>query len=556
MWMEGKTSAAPRYRSIFHSAADPGEAFRVARDEMRHWVDSKDLSVDAFDAGEPVLGPGAVLVHLEQSSADGARTARWQLRENRPAGEKWISTLLVHVPPGGRESMRSWFWVDVENVVRQGVPRRPAVPKLMRSLLDAADAYDGPARLRARPTVIRPDEVEELINVVCEPDRRGAVLVATPLPDRSFEATRELITDVTRPLIGRAAIYLLDPLAEARFAAEIGTSHAVWRGAIRTYLPAADPASDADALRHRTLSFRRLIGDTREARRLLTGLPTTLAAESALPRPLAGVTRRLLPEAGGPPSSAESAEPDAVPRAEYDRLRGDYEAALNLVDEAAEGQQQAAELRAELDEMVAGLSRSSSRETYLEDQIRSLRTRLVDAGRAADAFLPPDTVTELPDSFAALLDRWRELGGTLVFTGDRRKALSLDDFPQVTTWVPSAWRILLAMRGFAEHKVRGEFDRDFKYWCDKPIGDDAPAVAHSQVIRDESSTVRNHWSNERTFPVPAKVDPTGRIYMGAHVRIGQGGQAAPRLHYHDALLVDGHLYVGYIGPHLTNTKTS
>lgn len=555
MEMVGNSPPRRRYRSIFHSAADPNHAFRVARDEVRHWVESKKLSVDAFDAGWPVLGNGAVLVNLEQTSADGARTARWQLRESRSSDDQWVSTLLVHVPAADREPT-SWFWVDIENVVRHGVPTRPAVPRLVRSLLDAVDAYDGQARLCARPTVIRPEEVDELINVVCDPERRGAVLVATAMPDRTFEQTRGLVADVTRPLIGRAAIYLLDPLAEEAFAGEIGPSHEVRRGAIRTYLPAADPASDADALRHRVLSFKRLAADVGAARRVLTGMPTTLADESALPRPLAGVTRRLLPDAESSPLPAQGGHGDVVPRAAYDRLRGDYEAALTLVDAAAEGEQQAAELRGELNDMVAELSRSSARETYLEDQVRALRRRLTEAGRAAEAFQPPGDVTELPDSFAVLLDRWPELGTAVVFTGDGAKARSLDDFPQVTSWAPSAWRILLALRAFADHKCRGEFDRDFKYWCQKPIGDDAPAVAHSQVARDESSTVRSQWANERVFPVPTRVDPCGRIYMGAHVRIGQGGQTAPRLHYHDALLTDGHLYVGYIGPHLTNTKTS
>lgn len=291
-------------------------------------------------------------------------------------------------------------------------------------------------------------------------------------------------------------------------------------------------------------------------RRLLTGLPTTLSVESALPRPLAGVTRRLLPEAGDRPLPAEDGAQDVVPRVEYDRLRDDYQAALDLVEEAADGQQQASELREELDGMVTALSGSSARETYLEDQLRSLRARLVQAGRAAEAFLVPDVTTRLPDSFAAPLDRWTELGAALVFTGDNRRALILDDFPQVTTWATSAWRILLAMRDFADYKLRGEFSRDFKYWCVEPAGGDGPVVPHGQVKRDESATVRSHWAHERVFSVPKNIDPVGRIYMGAHVRIGQGGQTAPRLHYHDALATDGHLYVGYMGPHLTNTKTS
>jgi hypothetical protein len=45
--------------------------------------------------------------------------------------------------------------------------------------------------------------------------------------------------------------------------------------------------------------------------------------------------------------------------------------------------------------------------------------------------------------------------------------------------------------------------------------------------------------------------------MGAHVRIGAsaGGQVSPRLYYYDATAQAGTVYVGYLGRHLTNTRT-
>lgn len=61
---------------------------------------------------------------------------------------------------------------------------------------------------------------------------------------------------------------------------------------------------------------------------------------------------------------------------------------------------------------------------------------------------------------------------------------------------------------------------------------------------------------ERTFRVPADVDPRGRIEMWAHFAPTGGGQTAPRMHYYADTRNTHKVYIGYIGPHLTNTKTN
>jgi hypothetical protein len=63
------------------------------------------------------------------------------------------------------------------------------------------------------------------------------------------------------------------------------------------------------------------------------------------------------------------------------------------------------------------------------------------------------------------------------------------------------------------------------------------------------------WRRERTFPVPEHVHPARKAFMGAHVRVGGGNTIAPRLHYYDGACVEHGIYIGYIGPHLTNTLT-
>jgi hypothetical protein len=55
--------------------------------------------------------------------------------------------------------------------------------------------------------------------------------------------------------------------------------------------------------------------------------------------------------------------------------------------------------------------------------------------------------------------------------------------------------------------------------------------------------------------VPRHVHQAGKLFMGAHVRIGGGNTIVPRLHYYDGACTDHGTFVGCMGPHLTNTMT-
>lgn len=95
-------------------------------------------------------------------------------------------------------------------------------------------------------------------------------------------------------------------------------------------------------------------------------------------------------------------------------------------------------------------------------------------------------------------------------------------------------------------------------WCHHPPSG-TYAVPAGKVVRDESETVRTNarWRREREFPVPPEIDVTRSLFMGAHIRIGASasGRINPRLYFHDATAQTGHVYVGYLGRHLTNTRS-
>ncbi|MCH0540801.1 hypothetical protein I3F58_14730 [Streptomyces sp. MUM 203J] len=158
-------------------------------------------------------------------------------------------------------------------------------------------------------------------------------------------------------------------------------------------------------------------------------------------------------------------------------------------------------------------------------------------------------------SFAQILDRIAGMPH-VHFTGNPKDTLELDGQAYGASWRRMTWEALLALRDFADAAVGGRTHCDFRTWCEHaPYG--AHTISPRKVVRGESKTVRANpcWRRQRTFPVPEYVHPSRRVFMGAHLRIGGGNTIAPRLHYFDGACTRHGVFIGYIGPHLTNTLT-
>jgi hypothetical protein len=544
-----------RYRSVFHSSLPPADAYVAARDELRSWLRGKDYDIVRFDDGDSRLGRGAVLLHNGANSANGSQTWRWQLREPREDGA-WLSSLVVQAPAKADDKAQSWFWVEVEYAPKETSSEedqavRAGVPRLARGLLSRVEAHDSLAILSNEPILVGMDGVDELIDVLCDLDRRLPAVIASAHPGFEFEEWRSIVTWATRYLPGLASIYLLDPLATKEFNENIGRPHAVWGGAIRTYLPDVDPAVPEEALRHRVLSGSRILADPGRAAGILSAFPRRLAAESPLPEPLAGVNRVLLAR---PHSSVASSDLVAM-RAQLTDLIEERDLALALAEEE---ESRANTFFADRESALAELTERDQRVWDLENLVRSLRKLLVASGRAAEAYLPPEEQAAPPATFVELLD-WIDFELSLVeLSGDRDKTLALDRSPEAGTWVRSSWEVLRAMQAYAESKASGHFAGDFKMWCENPPAD-SYVIPSGKIVRDESETVRNNpkWRHEREFPVPHEVSASGQMFMGAHVRIGASGSGriSPRLYFYDGTRQAEKIYIGYLGAHLTNTRT-
>ncbi|MEU9930446.1 hypothetical protein [Streptomyces anulatus] len=543
---------ARRYRMVVTSRTDYVRTGALVDEQLRHWLAQppKRYDVDAFAEGRNEIARGVTLDHDSVTGVTGAY-GRWRLRETAPGGT-WQTTVVTRQITDGP----TWVQLDVEHLPddAQAAPVPAKTPRLAKHLLEALDAHDGLADVTAMPQVVEAEDVEAVIDELCDAGRRLPVVMATTPYDVDFDDWLERTVDpVVRPLVGLAILYVLTPGAESVFNRTL-EHHRVYNGGIRTYLPGVDPAWPADGQRHRVMSKRLLTENPRLAARILNQLPQGLA------------TRLPLPDALDSLPLMRTRARDGIGGSQQERLRDENDALHEILEEAAREQRVRAD---EIRDLKRELRQAESNETQVvvdydeqykelhraKAQVRELQRELLRLGAAEQAYATVDPLVDAPTSFAEILER---IGGMrrVHFSGRRKYTLELDDQAYGSSWVRMAWDALLALQDFAEAVASGKANSDFKRWCaDAPEG--AHVISPRKVVRDESKSVKanSDWSRARTFPVPRRVHPDGKLFMGAHLRIGGGNTIAPRLHYYDGACTEHGIFVGYMGPHLTNTMT-
>ncbi|MGW8682980.1 hypothetical protein ACWGNN_18280 [Streptomyces sp. NPDC055817] len=543
---------ARRYRMVVNSRIDYVRTGALVHEQLRQWLAQppKRYNVDAFAEGRNEIARGVTLDHDSVTGAAGTY-GRWRLRETAPGGT-WQTTVVTRQIANGP----TWVQLDVEHLpdAAEATPVPAKTPRLAKHLLEALDAHDGLADVTAMPQVVEAEDVESVIDELCDGERRLPVVMASTPYDVDFDAWLEGTVDpLVRPLAGLAILYVLTPSAESVFNRAL-EHHRVYNGGIRTYLPGVDPAWPADGQRHRVMSKRLITENPRLAARILNQLPQGLA------------TRLPLPDALDSVPLMRTRARDGVGASEQERLLDENDALHEILEEAAREQRARAD---EIRDLKRELSQAENNETQIvvdydeqykelhraKAQIRELQRELLRLGAVEQAYATVDHSMNAPASFAEILDRIGDMRH-VHFSGRRKYTLELDDQAYGSSWVRMAWDALLALKDFAEVVAAGKANSDFKQWCaDAPEG--AHVISPRKVVRDESKSVKTNgeWSRARTFPVPRHVHADGKLFMGAHVRIGGGNTIAPRLHYFDGACADHGIFVGYIGPHLTNTMT-
>jgi hypothetical protein len=527
----------------------------IAERQLIEWIRNKGYDPSGLDEGRTEIAPHATLDRDSEGGRKGAYS-RWRMRETPTSiSGTWQSTLLVR---SGLEEdgSRTWVQLDIEHQpAREGdAPKRANTPNIVRSLLDALEARDAQADVAAAPVFIEAEDVDDAIEELCDSNRRMPTVVATvPHGKNPDDWSQTVVEPLFRFLHGLAVLYVLTPEAQAKFNAAL-EYHPVFGGGVRTYLPGLDPAWKPDAQRHPVMSRRTIEADPRRAASILAALPQRLSSRQPLPAALLSIPRQRTRPRSTPDgtdvvqirsdNAALTALLDEAERAEairVDEINGLY-AELAKADHASD------ELRGENEELYDKVQES-------QRLIRFLREQLQEAGQFAVAHTTAVAADiTYPTTFSELLDRLDELPG-ISFTGNSKITRSLDS-QSVDNWLYVAWDGLLALDHFARSAAEGATSGDFLNCCKSDASSAFPFPAAKVAMRESDTVARNAKLRcERMLPVPKAVDPDGRVFMQAHLKIGGGNTIAPRLHFYDDCSRSGKVYVGYLGPHLRNTLT-
>ena len=276
------------YRSFFTFESSP-TALDLILEQTRIWLRGKGFDDSLEETGAHRTAERSLtVIHRDSSHCHDLRIV---LSEPHTPLGRWDTEVTVHLP----ERDSGWVSMHVEN--DQGSTAAP--PRLIRWLLDVLEAHDGSLRLTSTATATQAPDVDDLLDAVCDPDRRGLLFVVgtaetDPLHGRTFADTQARAERWARDSVGLGQVVVLDPLATAAFNVGIGATHGVDPWAVRTYAPDPDPAWSTDARRHRIFSASRLHqSHNNEVGRVLGFSARAHAADRALPSSVAAADRDL-----------------------------------------------------------------------------------------------------------------------------------------------------------------------------------------------------------------------------------------------------------------------
>ena len=244
-----------------------------------------------------------------------------------------------------------------------------------------------------------------------------------------------------------------------------------------------------------------------------------------------------------------------------------YEALFEQSEENSKAAERVAELEEKIEEQEIARSYDRDERLKLEKENRRLRHQLKDPEVGLQDYdYEEENLDKSPADMATLFD-WMTADGMypqvreyVVFYDPDRMCdaiLDLNDMSGNSRYAADFWKFILVLRDYMRAVEAGDFSGCVHDYLDKSIGV-YRACSQKRHSPTESETVQNNGKmrRERTFPVPTEVDPRGEIEMFAHFKTSHRDANDPRMHYYADTRYTHKVYIGYIGPHLTNTKTN
>lgn len=516
---------------------------------FREWVAGKlrNPDLDLPGDGEILEVDGGSDVRVREAEADGERGFRGSYFEQRQDDQ--VRTTFTALTEAGRR----WAWIDLERWSEDPFSPGwiPAAPRLLISIMGHAECRRGPTAVRLDYEAVRSEEGARVAAEVLDRAREIPIVVATPTNQElasDLASARERAEALQRALVGVAPVVLLEKGALASFSKEMhaaGVPIDVRGGAVRTYLPRIGTEGDNPS-RHRLIPYARLRTRPADTAGRLVVLPLTRAAGQIVPPPVWTETLRdPLVIGASPPSDADLME--LLELAEKER-KGAERRAERAEEERWEAEQHLEGERESSSELLDRAARLSRRLEFAQGQIRKSGET---PQEPADDIQAPEFCSEAVE-LAKTHCPGLSLGPQVIASAE-----SLDEHAQ-SSWARKAWQTFRAMQAYVDSKHGGdENSASFSIFCERGLHSDVIPISWIAMGESESTDQNQAFRSLRTFPVPTSVDPSGRLYMPAHIKLEQGGYPAPRIHYHDdAEGPSRQIHVGWFGPHLDNKAKS
>ena len=221
--------------------------------------------------------------------------------------------------------------------------------------------------------------------------------------------------------------------------------------------------------------------------------------------------------------------------------------------------------RFEVQEIERSYERDERRK--LEAENRKLQWQVSHPQLSPHDFVDTEQYLDEPPADMATLFDWmteddmhQEVREYVVFCDPDRMCAAILDLNYMSgnsRYAADFWRFILVLRDYMRARKEIGFQGSVHDYLAESRGQ-YRIVSQARHSPTESETVRNNGKmcGERIFPVPVEVNPHGEVEMLAHFKTSHRDTNDPRMHYYADTQFTHKVYIGYIGPHLTNTKTN
>lgn len=249
------------YRSLFKVPADK-DPIKFIEDHIRSWLEEKHLNsstrlsvTDWARPGIHELGTGVELRLAHRTIDEPSRDYRlYRLAETTNLGRFVVSIYVVSGLDSNDKTPNVAIEVDHPSEDPTTAILETGTPRLVGQILNSLKIFDGRAQITGRPIRITRKNSAVLIDAITGPHRNAAVIAAGSPSDDADDRWEEIVQSLTRNSVGLAAVYSVDADALAEIDDELGPSHQIGAGHVRTYEPRVNLKDADDAVRHRWLA--------------------------------------------------------------------------------------------------------------------------------------------------------------------------------------------------------------------------------------------------------------------------------------------------------------